>query len=110
MYRLSITRLTAEQLNLPDIALSIIRKMLRLWLNLRVTQGEGSYAEQILGPVSNISPNTDYIYPGTQEIYLFNLFMMSGLFYLKSLDRSISNTRGVWLVFIATMFYRSNCI
>ena len=30
--------------------------------------------------------------------------MPSGLFYLESLDRSISNKRGVWLVFIITMF------
>ena len=30
--------------------------------------------------------------------------MPSGLFYLESLDRSISNKRGVWLVFIITLF------
>ena len=33
-----------------------------------------------------------------------NPFMPSGIFYLRSLDRSISNMRGVWLVFIITMF------
>ena len=34
-----------------------------------------------------------------------NPFMPSGLFYLKSLDRSISYIRGVWLVFIITVFF-----
>ena len=38
---------------------------------------------------------------------VLNPFMPSGLFYLKSLDRSISYVRGVWLVFcfIITMFF-----
>ena len=36
-----------------------------------------------------------------------NLFMPSGLFCLKTLDRSISYIRGVWLVFINTMFFRN---
>ena len=36
----------------------------------------------------------------------FNPFMSSGLFYLNSLDRSISSTWGVWLVYIIVMFYR----
>ena len=30
--------------------------------------------------------------------------MSNGLFYLTSLDRSISNRRSIWLVFIITMF------
>ena len=34
-----------------------------------------------------------------------NSFMPSGLFHLKSLDRSISHIRVVWLVFIITMFF-----
>ena len=33
-----------------------------------------------------------------------NPFMPSGLFYLTSLDRSISYIRDVWLVFIITIF------
>ena len=33
-----------------------------------------------------------------------NLFMRNGLFYLNSLDRSILNIRGVWLVFIIPCF------
>ena len=37
-------------------------------------------------------------------IYL-NLFMQSGLFYLNSLDQSISNKKGVKLTFMITMFY-----
>ena len=32
--------------------------------------------------------------------------MPSGLFYLESLDRSISNRRCAWTVFIITLFYR----
>ena len=32
-----------------------------------------------------------------------NPFMPSGLFYLNSLNQSISHKRGVWLVFIITM-------
>ena len=32
-----------------------------------------------------------------------NTFTSSGLFYLNSLDRSISCIRGVWLVFITTV-------
>ena len=34
--------------------------------------------------------------------------MSSGLFYFSFLDRSISNRRSVWLVFIITMFYRKS--
>ena len=34
-------------------------------------------------------------------------FMPGGLFYLNSLDLSISNLTGVWLVFIITVFYRN---
>ena len=37
-------------------------------------------------------------------ILSFNPIMSSGLLYLKSLDCSISNRRGVWLVFISTIF------
>ena len=37
-------------------------------------------------------------------------FMPSGLFYLNSMDWSSSNIRGVWLVFIMTMFSRNSCI
>ena len=33
-----------------------------------------------------------------------NPFMPSGLFYLSSLDQSISSLRSVWSVFIITMF------
>ena len=33
--------------------------------------------------------------------------MRNELFYLYSLDRFISYRRGVWLVFIITMFYRN---
>ena len=32
------------------------------------------------------------------------------LFYIKSLDQSISNRRCVWLGFTVTMFYRNFCI
>ena len=32
--------------------------------------------------------------------FILNPFMLSGLFYLESLDKSISNIRGVWLVFL----------
>ena len=39
-----------------------------------------------------------------QLVCLFNPFMPSGLFYLDSLDRSISYIRGIWLVFIIVMF------
>ena len=34
----------------------------------------------------------------------FNAYMQSGLFYLSSLDRSIFNIRGVWIVLLITMF------
>ena len=34
-----------------------------------------------------------------------NPFIHSGIFYLHSLDQSISNIRGVWLFFIMTSFY-----
>ena len=37
----------------------------------------------------------------------FNPFMPNGLFYLSSLDRSVSSKRGVCLVFI--MVYRTSC-
>ena len=37
---------------------------------------------------------------------MLNPFKPSGLFYLNSLDRSISCTRGVWLVFIIIIFYK----
>ena len=32
--------------------------------------------------------------------------MPNGLFYLNSLDRSISNRRGVWLIFLIVWFIR----
>ena len=35
----------------------------------------------------------------------FNPFMLVGFFYLNSSDQSISSLRGVWSVFIITMFY-----
>ena len=35
----------------------------------------------------------------------FNPFMSSGLFYLNSLDLSISSRRSLWLVFNITEFY-----
>ena len=38
-------------------------------------------------------------------ISIDNPFMPSGHFYLKSLDKSISYIRGVWLVFITIMFH-----
>ena len=41
------------------------------------------------------------------EHYFFNPFMPNGLFYLNSLDRSISHIIGVWLVFIIFMFNRN---
>ena len=34
-----------------------------------------------------------------------NRFIPSGLFYLNSMDRSISNLRGLCSVLIVTMFY-----
>ena len=40
----------------------------------------------------------------------FNPFMPSGFFYHNSVDRSVPNKRGFWLVFIITMFYRISCI
>ena len=36
--------------------------------------------------------------------------MPNGLFYINSLDRSISNIRGVWLISIITIFDRNSCI
>ena len=36
--------------------------------------------------------------------------MPSGLFFLNSLNRSISSTRGVWFLFIIKMFYRNSCM
>ena len=36
-----------------------------------------------------------------------NPFMLSGLFYLNSLDRFIPYIGGVWLVFIITMFCKN---
>ena len=46
----------------------------------------------------------------TKRIQSLNPFMPSGLFYLNSLDRSISNIRDVWLVFIIIMFCIHSCI
>ena len=39
-----------------------------------------------------------------------NPFIPSELCYLNFLDRSFSNRRGVWLVFIVTMFYRNSSV
>ena len=38
----------------------------------------------------------------------FNPFMKSEPFYLSFLDKSISSGRGVWVVFIITMFYKNS--
>ena len=47
------------------------------------------------------------------QLYLLcftdNPFIPSGFIYLYSLDRFISNKRGVWLVFNISMFYRNFC-
>ena len=40
----------------------------------------------------------------------FNPYIPSGHFCHNSLDRSNFKRRGVWLVFITTMFYRNSCI
>ena len=49
--------------------------------------------------------------PSYQNLFqsdaIINPFMLSELFYLKSLDKSISYLRGVWLVFIIIMFCRN---
>ena len=41
--------------------------------------------------------------------------MLNGLFYLHSSDRSICNTKGVWLISIITIFiespvFNANCV
>ena len=38
------------------------------------------------------------------DLLKFNPFMPSGLFYHNSLDRSLSNIRGVWLVSLLSCF------
>ena len=38
------------------------------------------------------------------DIIKFNLFQPSGLFYLNSLDRSVSSIRGAWLVLLLSCF------
>ena len=40
------------------------------------------------------------------RILHFITFIPNGLFLFHSVDRSISNIRGAWLVFIITMLYR----
>ena len=40
----------------------------------------------------------------TKDEFLFHLFTRNRLFYLNSSDWSISNIRGVWLVFIIIIF------
>ena len=45
--------------------------------------------------------------PYVKYMYRINPFMPSGLFYLKSLDRSICYIRGARLVFIIAMFCRN---
>ena len=47
--------------------------------------------------------------PFCKGVYL-NPFMPSGIFYHNTLDWSISNRRGVRLVFIITMVYKNSCI
>ena len=37
-----------------------------------------------------------------------NPFMLNGLFFLNSLDKSISSGKGVLLVSVITMFYRNS--
>ena len=39
-----------------------------------------------------------------------NLFTPNGLFYRNSLDRSISNRRGVWLVFTNEYLFNANSV
>ena len=39
-----------------------------------------------------------------------NPFMPIRLFYFNYSDRYISSRRGVWFIFIITMFYRYSCI
>ena len=39
------------------------------------------------------------------NVIVINPFMPTGLLYLKSLGRSISYIRGVWLDIIITMFF-----
>ena len=41
------------------------------------------------------------------KLIIVNPFMPSRFFYLKSLDKSISYIRGIWLVFIIIMFCRN---
>ena len=49
------------------------------------------------------------VYPrNIERKKIFDPFIPSGLFYLNSLDRSISYIRGIWLVFIIFMFYRNS--
>ena len=57
----------------------------------------------ILRAVSDHSANCNSLIKAfiTSDV---NLFMPNGLFYLNSLDRSISFISGVWLVSIITMF------
>ena len=43
------------------------------------------------------------------EYLVVNPIMPNGIFYLHSSDKPIFNIRGVWLVFIATKFYRNSC-
>ena len=46
----------------------------------------------------------DFISHCAANFQFINPFMPSGLFCLKTLDRSVSDIRGVWLVLIVTMF------
>ena len=71
------------------------------WKNLNTTEVSFSAKIISLRKVTAKSPGV--------SIYL-NLFMQSGLFYLNSLNWSICNWRGAWLVFIITLFYSDSCI
>ena len=53
----------------------------------------------------NLSHMNHFYYKSLSTMYsLFNPFMPCGLFYLKSLDRSISFIRDVWLVLSSSCF------
>ena len=53
--------------------------------------------------------NENDSYSGNKKIN-FNPFIPSDLFYLNPLDQSITTRKGVWLIFIFTMYYRNSCI
>ena len=53
----------------------------------------------------NAWKNKKYVY---QYFFYLNPFILSGLFYLNSLDRFISSSRGIWLV-LYYYYYRNFC-